>query len=75
MSFLCRNQKIIYGFHRNYSVITSGNTASYFLESIMLISLVALYIDSNKNGINRVTFPSMGPMEGNISFLCLNPEI
>ena len=65
----------MHGFHRNYSVITSGITASYFLESIMLISLVALYIDSNNNGINRVTFPSMGPIGGNISFLRQNPEI
>ena len=52
-----------------------GNEASYFLEMIMLISLVGM-LNQTRIGLDRFTFQSRGVMRGqDMSSLCQNPEI
>ena len=54
-----------------FSIIVLGNSASHFLEMIMLISKVGM-LTQTRMGIGGVTFPRMAPMKG--QFVVLIPN-
>ena len=51
-----------------FSFIVLGNSVSHLIEMSMLIGLVGT-LTQTRIGIDRVTFPRMGPMRGQYNFL------
>ena len=70
MSSLCKNPELCIFFL--FSVITVGNSASHFLDMIMLISKVGMLIRS-RIGVGCITLHRRSPTRGQ-RVLCPNPE-
>ena len=66
MSSLWQNILIVWTFH--ISIIISTDSASHFLKTSMLISLVGILTQA-RMGVGRVTFLSKGPMRGQYVFI------
>ena len=67
MSSLWQTYEFVWTFH--ISIIISTDSASYFLKMSMLISLVGIFTQSIRMGVDRVTFLRKGPMRGQYVFL------
>ena len=66
MSSLLQNLKVFIGFL--FSISISGDSASYFIQMISLISL-EYTLAQTRMVFGRVTLPSKGPMRGKYVFL------
>ena len=66
MSSVWQNLKVFMGCL--FSISISGDSASYFIAMIMLISLECT-LAQKRMGFGRVTCPSKGPMSGQFVFL------
>ena len=66
MSSLWQNLKVFVGFL--FSISISGDSASYFIQIIMLISL-EYTLAQTRMVFGKVSLPSKGPMRGKYVFL------
>ena len=66
MTSLLQNLKVFIGFL--FSISISGDSTSYFIQMIMLISL-EYTLAQTRMVFGRVTLPSKGPMRGKYVFL------